>query len=343
VDTAVLNLTDVRPTLADVAHVAGVSLATASRVLSGFHHVRPETRRQVEQAVHRLGYVRQRAGRSGARRTGLVAVAVCEDGGRLFTDPYFSRILWGVNRELAATAHQSVLLTMEPVRNGKSPAIGHLRGEHVDGVLIVSMHARHASALARIDVPVVGVGRPLCADPDRYSYVDADNHGGASRAVRHLIETGRTRIATIAGPKDMTAGVDRLTGFRDALADAGSFDPGLVAHGDFRLLSGEHAAQRLLDRRPDVDAIFAASDLMAVGVLRALRRTGRRVPDDVALIGFDNASIARTTDPPLTTVGQPVEEAGAWAARELLGHIDGTVVEQRQAIFGTELVLRESA
>ncbi|GAA3439575.1 LacI family DNA-binding transcriptional regulator [Kutzneria kofuensis] len=338
-----LNLTDVRPTLADVAHAAGVSLATASRVLSGFNHVRPETRQQVVQAVRRLGYVRQRAGRSAPRRTGLVAVTVCEDGGRLFADPYFGRILWGINRELAAADHHSVLLTMEPVRNGKFPAIGHLRGEHVDGVLIVSMHARHAPALRRIDVPVVGVGRPVCADPDRYSYVDADNHGGAGLAVRHLVGTGRTRIATVAGPKDMTAGVDRLAGFRDALTDTDGFDPGLVAHGDFRLLSGEHAALRLLDRRPDVDAIFVASDLMAVGVLRALRRTGRRVPDDVAVIGFDNASIARTTDPPLTTVGQPVEEVGARAARELVALIDGTVVEHRQAVLDTELVLRESA
>jgi DNA-binding LacI/PurR family transcriptional regulator len=343
VDTAVLNLTDVRPTLADVAQAAGVSLATASRVLGGFQHVRPETRRQVEQAVHRLGYVRQRAGRSGPRRTSLIAVTVCEDARRLFADPYFSRIMWGVNRELAATDHQAALLTIEPVRNGKSPAIGHLRSEHVDGVLVVSMHARHASPLARIDVPVVGIGRPVCADPDRYSYVDADNHGGAGRAVRHLVKTGRTRIATVAGPKDMTAGVDRLAGFRDALTDAGCFDPSLVAYGDFLLPSGEHAAQRLLDRRPDVDAIFAASDLMAVGVLRALRRTGRRVPDDVAVIGFDDAPIARTTDPPLTTVGQPVEEVGARAARELLGLINGTLVEQRQAVFDTELVLRESA
>jgi DNA-binding LacI/PurR family transcriptional regulator len=344
VDAAVLNLTDVRPTLADVAHAAGVSLATASRVLSGFHHVRPETRRQVEQAVDRLGYVRQRAGRMpGPRRTGLVAVTVCEDGGRLFADPYFSRILWGINRELAAADHQVVLLTMEPARNGKSPALRHLRGDHVDGALIVSMHARHAAALERVDVPMVIAGRPVGADPNRYSYVDVDNHGGAGQAVRHLIEAGRTRIATLAGPKDMSAGVDRLAGFRDALTAAGRFDPGLVVHGDFGLPAGEHAALRLLDRRPDVDAIFAASDLMAVGVLRALRRLGRRVPDDVAVIGFDNAPICRTTDPPLTTVGQPVEEAGARSARELLALIDGTVAEQRQVVLDTELVLRESA
>lgn len=335
-----LPLTDVRPTLADVAYAAGVSLATASRVLSGFHQVRPETRRQVEQAVDRLGYVRQRAGRMrGRRRTGLIAVTVCEDGDRLFADPYFSRILSGINRELAATDHHAVLLTMEPAH--KSLALRHLSADHVDGALIISVHARHAGALARVEVPMVTVGRPLGVDPSRCSILDADNHGGAAHAVRHLIGAGRTRIATVAGPKDMAAGVDRLAGFRDALGDR--FHPGLVAHGDFGLPSGEHAALRLLDHRPDVDAIFAASDLMAVGALRALRRIGRRVPDDVAVIGFGNAPISRTTDPPLTTVRQPVEELGARAARALLALIDGTLSGQRQTVLDTELVVRRSA
>jgi DNA-binding LacI/PurR family transcriptional regulator len=340
----VLDLPDIRPTLADVARTAGVSLATASRVLSGFQHVRPETRRQVEQAVVSLGYVRQRAGRTpGPQRTGVVAVTVCEDGGRLFADSYFSRILHGINRELNAADHQVVLLTMEAGRNGHSPAIRHLRGEHVDGVVIVSMHTRHAAALERIGVPVVAAGRPVCADADRYSYVDVDNRGGANRAVRHLVDAGRTRIATVAGPRDMTAGADRLAGYRDALTSLERYDPSLVAHGDFGLRSGENAAMWLLDRHPDVDAIFAASDLMAVGVLRALRRTGRKVPDDVAVIGFDDAPVARTTEPALTTMGQPVEEVGARSVRELLGLIDGTVPQCRQAILDTELVLRESA
>jgi DNA-binding LacI/PurR family transcriptional regulator len=340
----VLNLSEVRPTLADVANAAGVSLATASRVLSGFQQVRPETRRQVEQAVRSLGYVRQRAGRMRVlRRTGLVAVVVCEDEGRLFADPYFGRILAGIKRELTAADHDLVLLMAGTARGGRSPAMRHLSADHVDGALIVSMHTRHASALARVGVPVVSVGRPACPDPDRYSYVDVDNRGGAARAARHLVEAGRTRIATVAGPKDMTAGMDRLDGYRDTLTAFGRFDPGLVVHGDFGPASGEHSSLRLLDRRPDVDAIFAASDLMAAGVLRALRRAGRRVPDDVAVIGFDNAPLAGTMGPPLTTIGQPVEPLGAQAARELLGLIAGTTTERRHAVLGTELVSRESA
>jgi DNA-binding LacI/PurR family transcriptional regulator len=327
-----------------VAHVAGVSLATASRVLSGFRHVRPETRQQVEQAVHSLGYVRQRAPRArGPQAAGVIAVVVCEDWGRLFADPYFSRVLAGINQELVATDHQIVMLVDGAARNGGASAIEHLRTADVDGALILSMHTRHAAALARVDIPTVGVGRPTCADPDRYSYVDVDNHSGAARAVGHLLAAGRGRIATIAGPTDMTAGVDRLAGYRSMLGEEAGQDPALVVYGDFGVASGEHATMRLLERRPDVDAIFAASDLMAVGALRALRRTGRRVPDDVAVIGFDNLQITAGTGSQLTTIGQPVEQLGALAARELLALIDDTSMDRQPAVLDTELVLRESA
>jgi DNA-binding LacI/PurR family transcriptional regulator len=270
-------------------------------------------------------------------------VVVCEDWGRLFADPYFSRVLAGINQELVATDHQIVMLVDGAARNGGASAIEHLRTADVDGALILSMHTRHAAALARVDIPTVGVGRPTCADPDRYSYVDVDNHSGAARAVGHLLAAGRGRIATIAGPTDMTAGVDRLAGYRSMLGEEAGQDPALVVYGDFGVASGEHATMRLLERRPDVDAIFAASDLMAVGVLRALRRAGRRVPDDVAVIGFDDLPIGRHTDPPLTTVRQPIEEMGARMTRELLGLIVGGPSTPRRIVLGTDLVLRASA
>lgn len=340
---SVLGLSAARPTLADVARCAGVSPATASRVINGFARVRPETRRQVEDAITNLGYVRQRATRISDRRpTRSVAFVVCEDALRVFSDPFFGRALQGAGQLLAPSGSQVVLLMARSDKDMRS-VVDYLHGDHVDGALAVSMHAGNAAMLAEIELPVVSVGRPVCADPDRYTYVDADNRGGAEAAVRHLIGSGRTRIATIAGPKDMAPSVDRLVGYRVALEDAGRFDPGLVAHGDFRQVSGEHLALRLLDRRPDLDAIFVASDLMAAGVLRALRRTGRKVPADVAVIGFDNSPLARTTQPQLTTVDQPIEELGARAARELLALIAGSATQPRQVVLDTRLVLRESA
>ena len=339
-----IDLPDPRPTLADVARAAGVSSATASRVLNGFPRVKPEIRREVQRAMAELGYVRQRAARTSTlERTGSVAVIVCEQEFRVFSDPFFGRVLRGAGRELTRAGVQLVLLMAQSARDYETNALRFLRRGHVDGALFVSVHDRYLIDPERIGVPVVSAGRPLSASPDSCSYVDADNRGGAERAVRYLYESGRTTVATVAGPRDMPPGVDRLAGYRAAVARAGCDDPGLVAHGDFGQASGEHAALVLLDRRPGIDAIFAASDLMAVGVLRALRRTGRRVPDDVAVIGFDDSPIARQIDPPLTTVRQPVETMGARAARELLELIDDRSRDPRQVVLDTELVVRESA
>jgi DNA-binding LacI/PurR family transcriptional regulator len=339
----VLDLPDQRPTLADVARAAGVSSATASRVINGFAKVRPETRQQVEDAITTLGYVRQRAGHRRERpQTGSIAFVVCEQARRLSSDPFLGRVLWGASRVLAPAGFQAVLSMAQTERDSRS-MLHYLRSGRVDGALFVGMHPRFPIALERIGVPVVSAGRPAGDYTGRYSYVDADNHGGAARAVEYLIAQGRTRIATVAGPKDTASGADRLAGYRAALAAHGRFDPGLVVHGDFGQVSGEHLARRLLERRPDLDAIFVASDLMALGALRALRRAGRTVPDDVAVIGFDNSPVARSVEPALTTVSQPIEAMGARTARELLALIVGDTVAPRRIVLPTELILRESA
>lgn len=333
-----------RPTLMDVARAAGVSAATASRVLNGFSRVRPETRQQVETVMASLGYVRQRAVRaSRPPRTASVAFIVCEEGHRLFSDPFFTRMVWATNRVLGAAGMQQVLLVVRSAVDCQSAAVRYLRNNHVDGALFVSMHGRYHLSLEKVRVPVVFGGRPLMSvEPAKLSYVDVDNRRGAERAVRHLLDAGRNVIATVAGPTDMAPGVDRLEGYRTALTAAGLFDPNLVVYGDFGQASGEHAAYRLLDRRHNVDAIFAASDLMAVGAMRALRRLGRRVPEDVAVIGFDDSPIARHTDPPLTTVRQPVEEMGTRMAKELLDLIGGTTCAPSCVVLDTELVVRGS-
>ena len=332
-----------RARLEDVALLAGVSPATASRVLTGSAQVKPETRRQVERAISELGYVRNRAARTGGRKAGSIALVVFEDSLRMFTDPFFARLMRGVTGALATTDVQLVLVSVHSAAECRRCA-RYLREGHVDGAVFVSLHGQMPVDVRGLGVPVVYVGRPV-RDADAASYVDADNIGGAEAAVRHALSAGRRIVATIAGPPDMAVGLDRLRGYRKALATEGPERGDLVAYGDFSAASAEHAVYRLLDRRPDVDAVFATSDLMATGVLRALRRTGRRVPGDVAVIGFDDAPLARHTSPPLTTVRQPVEEIGARAVDELLGLI-GEERQQaqtpRHAVFATELIVRAS-
>jgi DNA-binding LacI/PurR family transcriptional regulator len=333
-----------RPRLADVARQAGVSPATASRVLTGSARVRPETRQDVEDAIAQLGYVRNRAARSsGSRRVGSIAFVVCEDNARVFSEPFFPLMLRSVSRELASCDIQLVLLTVHSPRDYQT-ASRYLRSGHVDGALLASMHGGRPFDLHSLGLPVVLVGRPFGDDDgDEFSYVDADNVGGARMAVQYLLKNGRSVVATVAGPPDMAPGVDRLRGYRTAMADAGLADPGLIVFGDFGRVSAEHGLYRLLDRRPKIDAVFVASDLMAAGALRALRRTGRRVPEDVAVIGFEDSPLAQHTDPKLTTVRQPVEAMGSRLATELLGLIARAGQEPTHVILDTELVVRESA
>jgi DNA-binding LacI/PurR family transcriptional regulator len=335
------SLAETLPTLADVARLAGVSSATASRVLTGSLRVAPQTRDAVHEAMTRLGYVRNRAARSAQpRRAGSIALVVCEENVKVFADPFFSRLLWAVGKALASADLQLVLLTLHSPKDHRTVS-RYLRSGHVDGTLFVSVHNRPDFDYVGLGIPLVLCGRPVNA-ADNLSYVDADNVGGARKAVHHLLASGRKHIATIAGPPDMSPGIDRLLGYRKAMAAAGITDPGLIAYGDFSRSAGEHALARLIDHRPRLDAVFVASDLMAIGALHALRRLGRRVPDDVAVIGFDDSVLAQHTDPRLSSVRQPVDAMAERMIQELLARIADPGREPGHSILETRLVLRDS-
>ena len=330
------------PTLADVARLAGVSAATASRVLSGSAHVQPKTRVKVEQAVARLGYVRNRAPRAvRSQQAGSIALVVGEENVKVFADPFFARILLSFGRELAEVDLQLVLLTLHTPRDYRMVA-RYLRSGHVDGAFFVSMHLGPGFDLAGLGIPVVLCGRPLSGG-DGVCYVDADNTGGAKKAVNYLLASGRTSVATIAGPPDMAPGIDRLLGYRKAMTAAGIHDPGMIAYGDYTRRAGEHALRRLIDHRPRLDAVFVASDLMAVGALDALDRLGRRVPEDVAVLGFDDLPLSQYTKPRLSTVRQPVDAMAAQMVREMLALVDDPGRGPTRTVLETELVLRDSA
>lgn len=338
-----------RPTLDEVAARAGVGRGTVSRVINGSPQVSPQAKAAVEQAIAELGYVPNRAARAlVTQRTDSVALIVSESEERLFGEPFFAGIVRGVSSGLADTPLQ-LWLAMAQSPAERERVEHHLTAQHVDGVLLLSLHDDDPlpALLAERGLPAVLGGRParmLAADTQLGSYVDVDNAGGARLAVSHLVGIGRERVATIAGPQDMGVGVTRLAGYRQAVAEAGlSISEDLIAYGDFSEASGAGAMRTLLAARPDLDAVFAASDLMAAGALRVLRDAGRRVPDDVAVVGFEDSAVARQTDPPLTTVHQPVEEMGRQMARLLVATIRDEPADPPYVLLDTHLVRRASA
>jgi DNA-binding LacI/PurR family transcriptional regulator len=331
-------------TLEEVARVAGVSRATVSRVVNGNPKVNPDVRRAVERAVDRLGYVPNPAARSlVTRRSQSIGLVIAEPAGRLFEDPFFPRLLRGIGAALSSRDLQLVLL-MPQSSGEEARAERYLTAGHVDGALLVSLHGNDPlpQAVAKRGIPVVVGARPPRGT--QVSYVDVDNHQGAQTAVEHLIAGGRRRIATIAGPQDMPAGEDRLSGYHDALEAAGiARDAKLVSDGDFTQQGGAEATRRVLAARPDIDAIFVASDLMATGAFQVLRAAGRRIPEDVALVGFDDSAIAESMDPPLTSVRQPIEEMGREMVRLLVEQLADSGSVPRTVILATQLVRRRSS
>jgi DNA-binding LacI/PurR family transcriptional regulator len=326
-----------------VAREAGVSRGTVSRVLNGGRWVSPESAEAVNAAIRRTGYVVNRHARSLITgRSGSVAFLLAEPQERFFEDPNFNALLHGCTAALAG--HDIPLLLMIGGTRAEQRRITrYVTAGHVDGVLLVSSHTGDplAEQLVRAGIPVVACGKPMGA-VGGLAYVAVDEGEGAREMVRHLVASGRRRIGTVTGPLDTPGGVERLAGYRSVLAEAGlEADEGLVAAGDYSRASGVAAAAELLERRPDLDALFVASDLMALGALSALERAGRRVPEDVAVGGFDDSAAARSARPELTTIRQPWDRISAEMVRVLLASIGGQPTTA--VILPTELVRRDSA
>jgi DNA-binding LacI/PurR family transcriptional regulator len=332
-------------TLEEVASHSGVSRATVSRVVNGSPRVSEDVRRSVQAAIAELGYVPNRAARSlVTRRSESVGVVIAEPTGRLFSDPFFPRLLRGISASLSNRDLQLILL-MPSSSADTHRTTNYLTAGHVDGAILVSLHGDDPlpARLAAAGVPtVVGGWKPPNGVP--VSYVDVDNRGGARSAVEHLIAGGRRTIATISGPSDMAPGIDRLVGYREALDEAGLVAAkDLVVVGDFTQDGGAAAMEKLLAARPDIDAVFAASDLMAAGAMAVLIAAGRRIPEDVAVAGFDDSTVASGLRPQLTTVRQPIEEMGHEMARLLIDAVEGSDPVPRRVILATELVRRASS
>ncbi|MFE9682172.1 LacI family DNA-binding transcriptional regulator [Streptomyces sp. NPDC002701] len=330
------------PTIHDVAREAGVSRGTVSRVLNGGHYVSPAAQEAVNAAIRRTGYVVNRHARSLITgRSDSIGFLLTEPQEKFFEDPNFNVLLRGCTQALAA--HDIPLLLMLAGTDDERRRITrYITAGHVDGVLLVSSHSGDpvAEQLRDAGVPLVMCGKPIGVG-SKISYVAADDRDGARDMVRHLVSLGRRRVGMVTGPLDTPGGVERLAGYREVLTAAGiDLDERLVVSGDYSRASGEAGAELLLERAPDMDAVFVASDLMAQGVLSALHRAGRTVPGDVAVGGFDDSSAAVASSPELTTIRQPYDRISSEMVRVLLAQIGGE--DPAAVILPTELVKRQS-
>jgi DNA-binding LacI/PurR family transcriptional regulator len=332
------------PTLEQVAALAGVGRGTASRVINGSAHVSERSRQAVEAAVAELQYIPNAAARTlKTRRTDAIALVIAESEDRIFGEPFFAGVVRGISKAVSEAGKQLILLLSQAGARSEHLE-SYLSRQHVDGVLLLSLHDddRLPEVIRSRSLPMVVGGRGTAVTDA--PWVDVDNEHGAALAAQLLVDLGCRVIATITGPLDMTAGRDRYEGFQAALTGAGRpLDAQLVATGDFSQPSGTRAMTELLERRPDIDGVFCANDPMAAAALQVLREAGRRVPEDVCVIGFDDSPLALTTHPPLTTVRQPPEEMGRAMVEVLLAQLAGPEAEGIETrVLETSLVERGS-
>jgi DNA-binding LacI/PurR family transcriptional regulator len=336
---------DERPTLEDVAAYAGVSRSTASRALNDDAYVSSRSKEKVLGAARELGYSPNQAARSlVTRRTGAVAVVLSEPEANVLDDPYFATVMHGAFRELSEAGVQMLLMFVDN-RDDVPRTIKFLEGGHADGALVFAPHKGDPlpTALRLLRIPIVYGGRPGTGRRGTHA-VDFDNRGGARLAVEHLVRSGRRRIGTVTGMLDHPAAADRLDGWRAALTAAGQDPTDLSEPGDFTMASGEAATERLLARCPDLDAVFAASDLMAAGAMKALRAANRRVPDDVAVVGFDDhPTLAPAMSPPLTSIHQDPRQQIRHMVRTLTALLAGEDVRPETTVLPVTLAVRDSA
>jgi LacI family transcriptional regulator len=334
-------LTDL--TLEDVAKKAGVSRSTVSRVVNASPDVSEDVRKRVLGVIQHTGYQPHAAARAlASQRSWTIGLVLPHSVSFFFTDPYYPHLTKGIAQACNQYNYTLALFLVGTKADEETIFPRLSRKGFLDGVIVQSGHHGEQWIIGRFldaKLPMVIAGRPFRSD--NVSYVDIDNVNAAYNAASHLIRLGRRRIGMITGPTDSTVGIDRKNGYLKALIERGREpDKALIAEGDFTEAGGYYSMQRLLAAKPD--AVFAASDLMAIGAMRAAREAGLHIPDDIAFVGFDDLPISTLSDVQLTTVRQPVVQFGAKTIEVLTDLIEHGIEPPRHIILETELVIRSS-
>ncbi len=329
-------------TLEDIAKQAGVSRSTVSRVVNNDPNVRNSVRERVRQVIANTGYQPHAAARSlASQRSRMIGLVLPRTVSSFFTDPYFPRLTQGVAQACNQHDYTLGLFLVDSKEDEKRILPQICRPGLLDGILVqtAEMGDKLIDHLLHEDIPLVIAGRPF--NPKGISYIDVDNIQAANNAVSHLIQLGYRRIGTITGRINSTTGIDRKDGYLKAIREVGwEIDENLIAEGDFSEESGYLAMKQLLPHHPQ--AVFSASDTMAIGAIRAIREADLHVPDDIAMVGFDDLPIASHTDYKLTTIHQPITQFGVKAVETLIDLIENGTKPSRRIIMDTELIIRDS-
>lgn len=328
-------------TLEDIADMCGVSRSTVSRVINGDLNVSERTRQKVLDVIQKYNFQPNLAARGLAKgHTRILGLVIPKGVQAIFEEPFFAMLIQGVSTRCNALDYSVMLWLAEPDYERRM-ITKILYNGLVDGVIVASMLMDDTiiDSLGQRKLPFILIGRhPV---DNKLSYLDVDNRGGACQAVLHLLRSGCRRVATITGPQNMIAGIHRYQGYLDAFHDRDvPVIPELVAEGDFTDASGYACMQGLLPQKPD--AVFVASDTMALAAIQAIQEHGLRIPDDIAVAGFDDIPQANRITPALTTVRQPITRIGAVAAETLIDMIETGSTLPRQMVFPAELVIRDS-
>jgi LacI family transcriptional regulator len=330
-------------TIAKIAELSGVSKATVSRVLNGYPHIRPEVREKVQTAIDETGFQPNHVARLLASdRSNIIGLIIPSGPQIVFTNPYFPALTHGIAQAANQNNQTLALFIFHSEEEGQHTVQNILATGLLDGLIVMADRKENSFVPKLIEhqMPFVLIGHPENENERQISFIDTDNIAGSYTATKHLIDLGYQRIATIASAQN-SAGDDRYRGYQLALADHHlPLDSKLVAIGDYSVESGYQATRQLIPERPD--AIFVASDTMALGVLRALREAGLKVPEDVAIVGYDDLPPALQADPPLTTIRQQVEKIGSLAVETLMEYITDPRLPPREVILPTQLIVRAS-
>jgi LacI family transcriptional regulator len=330
-------------TLEDIARLSGVSRSTVSRVVNEQPNVRDNVRERVLKVIKQTGYQPNAAARAlASQRSWTLGLILPHSVSFLFSDPYYAQLTRGIAQACNQYDYTLALFLVGTKEDEEKIYPRVSRKGLLDGVIVQSGHHGDQWIIGRFvdaNMPLVIVGRPFRSD--NVSYVDVDNVNASYNAVSHLIRLGRKRIGTIAGPASSTVGIDRKQGYLKALIDhSHEVNESLITEGDFTETGGYYAMQQILPARPD--AVFVASDMMAMGAMRAVREAGLRTPEDIAFVGFDDLPVATFSDIHLTTVRQPVVKFGAKAVEVLIDLIENGIEPPRHILMETELVIRDS-